>query len=174
VELNGGRIGVESQTGQGSTFWILMPIASAEAVGITKTETPDVKARLDGLSTLVVDDNVDTCEVIKHVLMSAGATVRTANSVKDGIAELENNFPDLILTDLAIPGESGLALIQHVRNMLGKNSEVPIMVLSACAFETDKTAALNAGASLFLPKPFKPNEVINAARQLTLTSAMKR
>lgn len=174
VELNGGRIGVESHVDKGSTFWILMPLGAEEAVSITKTETVEVKVRLDGLTTLVVDDNKDTCEVLKHILMAAGASVRTANSVKDGIKELEGGYPDLILTDLAIPGESGLVLIQHVRNLPDENSKIPIMVLSACAFEADKTAALDAGASTFLPKPFKPNEVIKSARQLTLSSAMKK
>ena len=174
VELNGGRIGVESHVGKGSTFWILMPLATDDSVSITKVDIPDAKVRLDGLSTLVIDDNVDTCEVLKHILMSAGANVRTAHSVPDGIKELNNGLPDLVLTDLAIPGESGLVLIEHIRNSSGDLAKIPIMVLSACAFESDKNAALDAGASMFLPKPFKPVEIIYNARQLTLNLAMRR
>ncbi|NLF24818.1 MAG: response regulator [Deltaproteobacteria bacterium] len=174
VELNGGRIGVESQLNQGSTFWVMLPLAPEFGKSPTETnETSQAPMRIDGLSALVVDDNNDTCEVLKHVLSAAGATVRTVHSVKSGIEMLNQELPDIVLTDLAIPGESGLKLIEHIRQSTGKLSTLPIMVLSACAFERDQSAALNAGASLFLPKPFKPAEVINAVRQLTLTSALQ-
>jgi CheY-like chemotaxis protein len=121
----------------------------------------------------VVDDNKDTCEVLKHILLSAGASVRTANTVKDGIQELSNEAPDIVLTDLAIPGESGLVLIEHIRQAGGNVSNLPIIVLSACAFKTDQDAALEAGASTFIPKPFRPKEVVNSVRQLTLENALQ-
>jgi len=99
--------------------------------------------------------------------------VRTANSVRQGIALLEDETPDILLTDLAIPGESGLVLIEHVRQSMGETSELPIIVLSACAFESDQKAAMDAGASTFIPKPFRPGEVVESVRQLTLQRAMK-
>ncbi len=174
VELNGGKIGVESTQGQGSTFWVLMPIAKEETVPLTsQQENIDVKIRLDGLSTLVVDDNSDTCDVLKHILSNAGATVVTAQSVKDGMKELSSATPDIILTDLAMPGESGLVLIKHVRDSAGELGRVPIIVLSACAFTSDKDAAISAGASSFIPKPFRPNDIIRHVRQLTLSMAMQ-
>lgn len=174
VELNGGRIGVESKVGQGSTFWVMLPLSTETSVAVAKTEEIETRSRLDGLSTLVVDDSTDTCEVLKHILAAAGASVRTANSVSQGIKEIEESQPDLILTDLAMPGESGLALIKYVRQAADETSKIPIIVLSACAFESDRNTALEAGASMFLPKPFKPTEVINNARQLTLNMAMNK
>ena len=172
VEINGGRIGVVSAEGKGSSFWILMPAASAEAPVVTQQESAPSAARLDGLSALVVDDNQDTCEVLKHILLSVGASVRTAHTVRDGIEALASAVPDIVLTDLAMPGESGLKLIEHMRNSPAPLLQLPIIVLSACAFETDKQAALQAGASVFIPKPFKPNEIVKTVRQLTLSYAL--
>lgn len=174
VELNGGRIGVESQEGKGSTFWVLIPLASQESVTIASSESTPLDLRLDGLSTLVVDDNQDTCEVLKQILAAAGATVRTANSVREGIRHIEEQAPDIILTDLAIPGESGLQLIEHVRSCPGPVSRLPIIVLSACAFESDKQAAMKAGASAFVAKPFRPAEIARNVRELTLNLAMQQ
>lgn len=175
VELNGGRIGVESVEGQGSIFWILMPIAQQKAgvVVHAPVEPETTPARLDGLSTLVVDDNQDTCDVLKHILEASGATVRTATSVKEGMNALHQTPPDIVLTDLAIPGESGLVLIEHIRKQQGDIKGIPILVLSACAFDNDREASLKAGASLFVPKPFKPQEIIRTVRNLTLSSALR-
>lgn len=173
VELNGGGIGVESTEGQGSIFWVLIPLATSDSPVITEQEKTDVQTRLDGLSTLVVDDNKDTCEVLRHILLAAGAAVRTVNSVKEGIAALQEELFDIVLTDLAMPGQSGLSLIEHIRTANPPLSQLPVIVLSACAFDTDKQSALNAGASVFIPKPFRPVEIVKTVRQLTLTRAMQ-
>lgn len=174
IELNGGRIEVESVEGKGSTFTIFMPLATAtQGSVVTQQENNDVKVRLDGLSTLVVDDNKDTCEVLKQILIAAGASVQTAHTVREGVAALQESQPDIVLTDLAIPGESGLVLIQHMKNAPEAVARIPIIVLSACAFQTDRDEALRAGASLFIPKPFRPNEVLRSVRQLTLTNAIR-
>ena len=173
VELNGGRIGVDSAEGKGSHFWILMPIAAVESPVVTQHDTTHVKTRLDGLSTLVVDDNKDTAEVLKQILLAVGATVHTAGTVRDGIALLEQHSPDIVLTDLAMPGENGVVLIEHIRNSGGQRAHLPIIVLSACAYDSDKEAAMNAGASIFVPKPFKPAEILHTVRQLTLSYAMR-
>jgi signal transduction histidine kinase/ActR/RegA family two-component response regulator len=172
VELNGGRIGVESKIGEGSTFWIMMPITSDGHQSVTILENAEVTQRLDGLTALVVDDNLDTCEVLKQILIHAGAKVSISQTVKEGISLIENSPPDIVLTDLAIPGESGVVLIKHMQDPDSKLTEIPIIVLSACAFEADRDAAMNAGASLFMAKPFKPTEVIRSVRQLTINSAL--
>lgn len=173
VELNGGRIGCESEVGKGSTFWVMMPIATSEQMVVTHSETVSSNQRLDGLSTLVLDDNQDTRDVLTLILTAAGASVRTAQSVREGLAELEKAPVDIILTDLAMPGESGLVFIEQIRKSPAELSNLPVIVLSACAFEADREAALKAGASMFVPKPFRPSEVIRSVRQLALGNAMR-
>lgn len=173
VELNGGRISATSTAGEGSTFSVMMPLASSEPLVVTKDDVSPSDIRLDGLTALVVDDNQDTCEVLLHILKAAGATVRTEHSVRDGVAALSEITPDIVLTDLAMPGESGLVLIEHMKNQLSDLSRVPVIVLSACAFQSDEDAALEAGASVFIPKPFRPADVVKNVRKLTLRSAMQ-
>lgn len=172
VELNGGSIGAESTEGEGSTFWILVPIAAQNTTTVVQVDNTKVSQRLDGLSAVVVDDNKDTCEVLKTILMASGATVSTANSVREGLEVVESTKPDIILTDMAMPGESGIALIESIRNREDSLSTLPIIVLSACAFAQDQKAAIDAGASMFLPKPFKPTDVISNVRKLTILSAL--
>ncbi len=175
VELNGGGISVESEEGRGSRFSILLPVQvdkKSKAATISFNQEDAKNVRLDGLSTLVVEDNVDTSDVLFHILTAAGASVQVANTVHEGKALIEKEKPDIVLTDLAIPGESGLELIRHIRKGEDNFSSVPIIVLSACAFDSDKQAALTAGASLFLAKPFRPKEIIQGVRQLTFEAAM--
>lgn len=174
VEINGGRIGVESTEGAGSRFFILLPL-STNVSNEQESEQPTylVDERLDGLTALVVDDNADTRMVLQHLLAAAGATVELSSSVSEGRAALEKKVPDIVLTDLAMPGESGLVLVQHIRNSESELSKIPIIVFSACAFQKDQEAALEAGASIFVPKPFMPKDIIRSIRKLTLNMALQ-
>ncbi|MCB0340571.1 MAG: response regulator, partial [Bdellovibrionales bacterium] len=156
------------------TFWVLLP-KDTKNISTEKPQQRNItQVRLDGVSALVIDDNKDTCEVLKQSLLSVGAIVQTGNSVQDGLLALQNSTPDIILTDLAMPGSSGLDLIQAVRNRSDAISSIPIIVLSACAFEADRTAVNEAGATSFIAKPFRPAEVIQQVRALTLASAMQQ
>jgi signal transduction histidine kinase/ActR/RegA family two-component response regulator len=174
IELNGGRIVVESELGKGSCFNVFLPLAGTEQIEVSTDKHYRLdQVRLDGLNALVVDDNLDACKVLEHILNAAGAKVRTATSVKGGISLLEEEIPDVILTDLAMPELSGIDFIKHLRNEKNRFGQLPIMVLSACAYDQDKTAALDAGANIFLPKPFKPVDIVNTVRQLTFNAAMQ-
>ncbi|MCI5065101.1 ATP-binding protein [bacterium] len=175
IELNGGRIEVDSEIGRGSQFHVHLPLVQektddirAEAIIGDEKQT----RRLDGLAILIAEDNPDTQKVLMAVLQAAGAEVKTARTVNAARTVLEGFSPDIVLTDLSMPGESGISLIAHIRAGEDNTKNVPILVLSACAFEADREAAMNAGANLFIAKPFRPSEVVDAVRELTLRSAM--
>ncbi len=173
TELNGGRIGADSIQGQGSTFWIMLPLAEEDTHErlVSGTQENEKQIELSGLTTVVIDDNSDACDVLKLILSRAGATVRIAHSVQQGLELLQESTPDIILTDLAMPKESGLVLIEQVRKGGGEIKDLPIIVLSACAFPADKEAALAAGASSFLAKPFQPKDILKHVRDLTFARA---
>lgn len=174
VELNGGRIGVESIEGKGSTFWFMLPIAHSQPCEIVEgtSTTPTRTTDLSGLTMMVVDDNPNVCTILETIFSNVGATVHVATSVQDGLALLNQSQPDIIVTDMAMPRESGLTLIERVRATPNDIQNLPILVLSACAFDNDKNTALAAGASAFMAKPFNPTELLERVRELTLAHAM--
>ncbi|MGA1192382.1 MAG: ATP-binding protein, partial [Bdellovibrionota bacterium] len=176
VELNRGKIRAEDNPGGGSRFILTYPIAteqSSEIAGVlSELHESQSMTKLDGLSILVVDDNEDTRDILQTILIAAGATVQVTSSVPDARASLKHFQPDVLLTEMAMRGESGIDLIHFVRNGTSGLDHIPIVVVSACAFDSDQLTALSAGANIFYPKPFRPSEVLQGIRELTLHHAM--
>lgn len=173
VDLNQGKLFAESSVGKGSIFSVWLPaINNLKTEGALELEKSLIP-RLDGLKIIVVDDNQDACKVLNLALQHAGAEVKCFSSVQASLSATHESEPDIILTDLAIPGESGLSLIRTLRDAQSNKHDIPVIVLSACAFQTDKDAAISAGADLFLPKPYKPSEVIKAIQRLTIAKVFE-
>jgi signal transduction histidine kinase/DNA-binding NarL/FixJ family response regulator len=165
VELNAGHIGVDSYPGKGSTFWISIPLSAPSNLSndpILSDST--IPIRLDGVSILVVDDSLYTKKALTLILSAVGAQVTEAGSVREALSALASSKFSMVVTDLAMPGESGLVLLRAIRAREYPDSSLPVAVVSACAFDSDKEAALKAGASLFIPKPFRPVDLIKALR----------
>ena len=117
------------------------------------------------LSVLVVDDEETVCNVVSEILETLGFESHRAYSAADALTFLEQATPDLILTDVMMPDIDGLTLIYKIR-CATESSNVPIIVFSAIATTTDRQAALNAGASAFLAKPFSSRELKEVIRPL--------
>ncbi|OGO37671.1 MAG: DNA-binding response regulator [Chloroflexi bacterium RBG_16_57_8] len=115
-----------------------------------------------GKRVLVVDDDVKTVELVRLYLNRDGYRVITANDGNEALRLAREAHPDLIVLDLMLPGSDGLQVCRTLR----RESEVPIIMLTARTTEDDKLAGLNVGADDYVTKPFSPKEL--AARVRTV------
>jgi DNA-binding response OmpR family regulator len=120
-------------------------------------------------SILVVDDEPAICVVMGIILKLHGYAVYRAHSVSQAYDYLEYNKPDLIVADIMMPKTDGLTMIRRLKSE-PRLSQIPTVVLSAKSDEMDRMAALQAGASAFLAKPFTSDELHEVIEPL-LTSA---
>ncbi|MEO0009862.1 MAG: sigma-54 dependent transcriptional regulator [candidate division WOR-3 bacterium] len=120
---------------------------------------------------LVVDDNVETLEVLERNLKAANYQVKTAVNVADAVKLLENEQFDVVVTDMKMPGASGLDLIKYVRENL---SDTEVMVITGYATVESAVQAVKIGAEEYLPKPFTDEELLNAVRRVLEKLRMRR
>jgi CheY-like chemotaxis protein len=122
---------------------------------------------LAGARVLVVDDERDTLDVIDMLLRAHGAQTECASSAAEGLARLTAFQPNLLVSDLAMPGEDGLEFIRRVRALPPEaGGVVPAVALSAHVYREDKDRALAAGFNAFVPKPVRPKALIDCLRAL--------
>ena len=121
----------------------------------------------DGKKILVVDDEAQITRVLRRALESAGFQVRVADDGRSGLEGFRSWMPDLVITDLSMPGLDGLELCSRIRQM----SEVPILVLSVREDEASKVKALDLGADDYVAKPFGMAELTARVRALLRRSA---
>lgn len=166
VELHGGTVRAESAgAGRGATFVVELPLARLGEHPTTIRGTGDTHGVLGGKRVLVVDDDDDARMVLAVMLRQAGAEVVTAASAAQALATFAAAHFDAVVSDIAMPGQDGYALISHLR----KTSTVPAIAVSAIATGVDDRArVLAAGFTEFVRKPVDPTElaaiVANAIR----------
>lgn len=178
VELHGGIVAAMSPgEGQGATFTVKLPLLKGADVGVKEVQgssagvDPQVLP-LQGLQILVVDDELDTRELIAFVLAESGATVTLAASGMEALQLLEGFHPDLLISDIGMPEIDGYALIRQLRGFKSETGrEMLAIALTAYAREDDRIAALKAGFQLHIPKPLEPMELVTAVVQLLAKSS---
>lgn len=111
---------------------------------------------------LVIDDEVQIRRLLRLTLESGGFTVREAETGQLGLDEIVRRAPDLLVLDMGLPDMSGLEVLRRLREW----SRVPVLVLTVRAAETDKVAALDAGADDYLTKPFGSAELTARVRAM--------
>ena len=116
-------------------------------------------------SILVVDDEPAIGVVMGIILKLHGYAVYRAENVSQAYEYLEENIPDLIVSDIMMPGVDGLTMIRQIKSK-PELADIPTVVLSALAAEQDRLEALNAGANAFLAKPFTASELKDAVEPL--------
>lgn len=110
------------------------------------------------MKILICEDEEIMLTALEFRLQRQGFEVIIAENGKKAIQKIDSESPDLIVADIMMPHISGLDLIKHVR--LKKNSDLPIIIISALEHEDTVLEAFRVGASDFITKPFKPNELI--------------
>ena len=171
VELHGGTIAAASAgRAQGATFTVRLPRVTdreSELLAVTADRSRLVPhaqpapASLAGVDVLLVDDEADTLMMFKEALEAAGAVVRAVSTGPDALREAVQRRPDLLVTDLGLPGMDGYELLRTLR---GHNSHpvFPAVAVSAYARLDDRSRALAAGFQSHVSKPIDPAALVRA------------
>ena len=178
VDLHGGSVGVQSEgEGTGATFTITLPFVGVvsnqkEPEAVHPTQGDEVISfeglpSLQGLKILVVDDEVDTRELIGEVLRECGSEVIVSRSVEEALAALEQHKPDILISDLGMPDEDGYSLISKIRALPAeRGGQIPAAALTAYARAEDRLRVLRSGFQFHLPKPVDSAELVTVVASL--------
>jgi signal transduction histidine kinase/ActR/RegA family two-component response regulator len=169
VVLHGGNVRAESPgMNQGATFTVELPLAAPapEAAPPRPAAARDAEQHaLAGIRVLLVDDDRDICEVLQFVLEGQGAVVTVANSAAEALAALERSMPNVLLSDIAMPGATGYDLMRKIVDRKGDDAP-PAAALSAYARKQDLQKARASGYQMLLEKPIDNDALIAAVASL--------
>jgi CheY-like chemotaxis protein len=175
--MHGGAVTADSAgEGQGATFTVTLPLLSPtdrvenqksyEYKSLGTRSKP--RKNLKGLRVLVVDDEFDARELFNTVLSQHGADVRTSSSAAEALETIEGWRPNLLVSDIGMPGEDGLDLIKKVRAREPERcGKIPALALTAYASNEDRRRVLSAGYHMHVAKPVGPEELMSAILSLS-------
>ena len=171
VDQMKGTVKIDSQVGKGSVVQITLPVRADEAGnGASADENWSMPENIAGMRVLLVEDNEINCEIVEYILRDAGVEVVTANNGKaavDAFAGSEPEAFDCVLMDLMMPVMSGYEAARVIRSLGRSDAEtVPIIALSANAFDEDIAMAKDAGMNEHLAKPVDLRKMFQAMSRL--------
>lgn len=180
VELQGGTVMAESEgIGKGSLFKVSLPAASSIALPFEAEEKPAAiplpsdsrehgrEFDLRGLRVLVVDDELDTLEIVSLLLRRYGAVVRTSLSSGHALEVFNEWKPNVLISDLGMPEEDGFTFISKVRSLPPEaGGKTPALALTAYVREEDRLRTLAAGYEMHVRKPVEPYSLAEAVARL--------
>lgn len=176
VEAHGGAVTVWSEgKGAGSTFRISLPIMpfvhsepAGESTEISVGDFDEIPLSLpepdslSGMTVLVIDDHQPTLDVLTSVLRAAGAEAVGASSAAEALRLLDRTCPDVVVSDIGMPGEDGLSFITKMRALPEPCGRARAIALTAYVRTEDRDAILASGFNAYLAKPVEPIELVNA------------
>jgi signal transduction histidine kinase/CheY-like chemotaxis protein len=167
TELHGGAIRAESAgLGRGATFTVSFPVWvtregwAGGAPGPSESIRESAAGVLTGVTVLIVDDEEDVRETLRVVLGQRGAEVRTATGAAQAFDLVARWTPDVLVSDIGMPGEDGYSLIRRIRALApDRGGRVPAVALTGYVKPEDRVRALAAGFQTHVPKPADPDEL---------------
>ena len=180
VELHNGVVRAASDgVGRGAIFTVLLPRVSMPVANADRTQRSHASSNpphraLDARIVLVVEDDKDGREMVAEVLRQQGAEVLEASSGQEALAMLRDSGqpPDLVISDVGMPGMDGYEFIRHLRALAATYAAVPAIALTAYAGNDDRARALAAGYNTHLPKPFSPAALVSISVSLATGTAL--
>jgi CheY-like chemotaxis protein len=161
----GGSMGVESNPGAGSRFWVELPLSKMSAAP-EKPRLDQPTVSLENVRVLLAEDNEINVEVAQRQIELLGCVVEVAPNGLHVLKMLDSNSYDLILMDVQMPEMDGLEATRVIREREGgRGRRIPIIALTATAFAEDKKACEDAGMDAFLSKPFKREDLERLLKQ---------
>ena len=169
AEMHGGTVEAFSAgAGQGATFVVLIPLADpgVAEVPVAGHEVPALQQSipLTALDVLVVEDDADAAAALSAILTDYGAHVRTARDCDEGLDQMARAHPDLVISDIGLPGRDGNDLIREIRmrEALEGRQRVPAVALTAFTRQQDRRAATESGFDAVCGKPLRLQELMDA------------
>ena len=175
VDRMGGTIEVESEEGKGTRFIMKFsfPVSLENQVREKeKQNIPDITEKLEGKRILLAEDNELNAEIAETVLEETGIKVK---HVEDGIQCIEElkkmpeKYYDVILMDVQMPNMDGYTATQRIRDLDDSRAEIPIIAMTANAYDEDRRKAQEAGMDGFLAKPLDVDEMMRLLAQIIKT-----
>jgi CheY-like chemotaxis protein/two-component sensor histidine kinase len=190
VEAHGGAISVQSEgLGHGSTFTFWLPAeqgrassADAGADGLAELDSVQTsELPLAGLDLVVVDDDREASAMLKIILCDRGAAVRCASTAQEALSLLEELRPDVLISDIGMPGKDGYDLIREVRHkesslpkLTNGPSRIAAIALTSFSREQDRELALSCGFDAHCAKPLRPLNLVQQILNLVVANSGKR
>lgn len=170
VQLHHGDVAAFSDgIGKGSTFTLTLPMPDPQEFIVRKRDSKRNTAddRLDGMHILIVEDDPDSRDMITLLLTTAGATVTSASTAEEGMSLLQKRRPNVIVSDIGLPGEDGYSFIRRVRNFeKSMGGSIPALALTAYAKPETRWQALDAGFQLYASKPVETSQLLKSIAKL--------
>jgi signal transduction histidine kinase/CheY-like chemotaxis protein/ligand-binding sensor domain-containing protein len=176
VELMGGEVGFESFPGEGSRFWFTAQLGlGTEAPPAESRPSEDGQLRGQNYGTiLIVEDNRINQKVLSHQLINLGYSIELAENGEEAVAKVKSRHYDLIFMDVQMPVMDGFQATQEIRSLGQDSASIPIVAVTANAFQSEREKCFSSGMDDYLTKPVDKNRLKESLRRWARGGEAKR